>query len=497
LASAQVFNANWDVACGQLPDQVCPAWTLFDNASPENPTISGGALTISTSVNSEHIFYSQTVPSIALPDPFVIEARLRFVSGSFSLPERRPVMVVVATGANTGTSFMIGLDQIFLTVPSGIFDAPGPIATVDTNDAFHTYRIEVTGTGAVQVFYDSVLTLTGSTYFNASNFGPDDLILWGEGSSFTFGTSEWQFVRHNASAVTCACGDGDLDVGEQCDDGNIASGDCCCAACTFEPAANPCTDDANVCTSDECDGAGVCQHAPASGSCDDALFCNGTDTCSGGTCSHTGDPCTGGTECADNCDEAGDTCDDPPGTPCTSDLNACTDDECDGAGVCVNVPNTDPCDDSLFCNGADTCSGGSCGHAGDPCLGGPECADACNETANNCLDLAGTPCTTDPNPCTDDECDGAGTCGHPNNAGPCDDGDACTDPDTCSGGTCGGPAITTCTDGDGCCPAGCDSVNDDDCAAPIPTMSRLGWLLLAGLLSLSMGWALRTRRVVG
>jgi hypothetical protein len=38
------------------------------------------------------------------------------------------------------------------------------------------------------------------------------------------------------------------------------------------------------------------------------------------------------------------------------------------------------CDDGLFCNGVDTCSGGSCGHAGDPCSAG----EICNETADSC-----------------------------------------------------------------------------------------------------------------
>jgi hypothetical protein len=49
----------------------------------------------------------------------------------------------------------------------------------------------------------------------------------------------------------------------------------------------------------------------------------------------------------------------------------------------------------------------------------------------------------------------------------CDDGNACTI-DTCnSPGTCdahcGYSDITVCVDGDGCCPAGCDSTTDSDC----------------------------------
>ena len=52
-------------------------------------------------------------------------------------------------------------------------------------------------------------------------------------------------------------------------------------------------DDFNVCTDEACVG-NVCQYTNNVNSCDDGLYCNGTDTCSGGSCSvHTGSPCPG------------------------------------------------------------------------------------------------------------------------------------------------------------------------------------------------------------
>ncbi|MFN2375180.1 MAG: hypothetical protein ABR538_01500 [Candidatus Binatia bacterium] len=84
---------------------------------------------------------------------------------------------------------------------------------------------------------------------------------------------------------------------------------------------------------------------------------------------------------------------------CSADANVCTDAVCLGLGQpgadffgCAQVNNTVPCNDGLFCNGTDVCSGGTCGHSGNPCLGGGVCGDNCNETADNCFDLAGTPC---------------------------------------------------------------------------------------------------------
>ena len=52
------------------------------------------------------------------------------------------------------------------------------------------------------------------------------------------------------------CGNGVVEMGEPCDDGNIASGDCCTATCQFEPPGISCASDGDLCSSDICDGAG-------------------------------------------------------------------------------------------------------------------------------------------------------------------------------------------------------------------------------------------------
>jgi photosystem II stability/assembly factor-like uncharacterized protein len=250
-------------------------------------------------------------------------------------------------------------------------------------------------------------------------------------------------------ADTCDSGACNLHAGDPCASGTECANTCDEGGTTCNvTAGTSCTDDGEVCTDDECDGAGACAHPANSDSCDDSLYCNGTDTCDSGTCSvHTGDPCIGGAECDDTCDESGDTCNNPSGTACTDDGEVCTDDECDGAGACGHPNNSDPCNDSLFCNGADTCSGGTCSaHAGDPCVGGAECADTCNETADDCNTTSGAPCSSDGDICTDDECDGAGVCGV-DNSDPCDDLIACTTSDTCTAGVCVGDA-TLCIDPD-------------------------------------------------
>src|SRR5262249_58453411 len=108
---------------------------------------------------------------------------------------------------------------------------------------------------------------------------------------------------------------------------------------------------------------------------------------------------------------------------------------------------------------ADGWSGGRCSlHAGDPCAGGGECANLCNEGPQNCFRPNGVPCTSDGNPCTDDQCNGAGACGHPNNSAPCNDGTVCTTGDQCSGGTCSGTPVS-CNDSNPCTVDSCDSLS--------------------------------------
>jgi hypothetical protein len=127
---------------------------------------------------------------------------------------------------------------------------------------------------------------------------------------------------------------------------------------------------------------------------------------------------------------------------------------CDPINGCTAPPinDGDSCDDGLFCNGADTCNAGACsGHAGDPCAGGGECANSCDEGADSCNVTAGTACTDDGLICSTDVCNGSGACTHPaGNAGTvCDAAaDSCELDATCDGVSTACPANVQLPDGD-------------------------------------------------
>jgi hypothetical protein len=121
-------------------------------------------------------------------------------------------------------------------------------------------------------------------------------------------------------------------------------------------------------------------------------------------------------------------------------------DICDVDESCTGVTGSCPanafadtsttCDDSAFCNGADNCNGtGDCSlHAGDPCPG-PDgdgnCAETCDEAADNCL-------------------------ANDTDASACDDGSLCTDGDACSAGACVSGEVEDCDDGILCTEDSCD-----------------------------------------
>ncbi|MEO1271759.1 MAG: hypothetical protein AAFX99_27010, partial [Myxococcota bacterium] len=149
------------------------------------------------------------------------------------------------------------------------------------------------------------------------------------------------------------CGDGSCTqhagtpcaAGELCHEGSQA-----CAECFGD---GDCNDD-NPCTTDRCN-AGICARDNNTVPCNDGLFCNGTDTCQGGSCSvHTGDPCAGAGAL---CDEPSRACLECVGNGDCDDGNPCTD------NICTNNTCTYPNTDGLTCDlprPARACTNGNC-----------------------------------------------------------------------------------------------------------------------------------------
>lgn len=109
------------------------------------------------------------------------------------------------------------------------------------------------------------------------------------------------FTRVTIAYTSGGCqSNGDCDDGEFCtiDTCNVSTGQC-------SYAARNCSD-GNSCTTDSCnESTNHCVNTNNSNSCNDGLYCNGSDTCGGGSCSmHSGNPC-GSPGC---CDETNNNC---------------------------------------------------------------------------------------------------------------------------------------------------------------------------------------------
>src|SRR5947199_98064 len=137
------------------------------------------------------------------------------------------------------------------------------------------------------------------------------------------------------------CGDGVLDPGEQCDDGNVQDGDCCSSTCRFEPATTLCRPAAGGCDVAEfCTGAsGSCpadalqpatvECHPAAGVCDVAETCTGTSPAcpADGKSTAVCRPAAGACDVEEHCDGVSDACPadgfESAGTACSAEADAC------------------------------------------------------------------------------------------------------------------------------------------------------------------------------
>ena len=113
--------------------------------------------------------------------------------------------------------------------------------------------------------------------------------------SDTFSTCSHEMMADNIAVASCLedsipvnCGNGVLDEGEECDDGNTAGGDCCRMNCTLDLPGVRCGDSGDACFDRVCDGGGSCSLEPNSAACDTGDACS-LGRCEEGECRPTGE----------------------------------------------------------------------------------------------------------------------------------------------------------------------------------------------------------------
>lgn len=280
------------------------------------------------------------------------------------------------------------------------------------------------------------------------------------------------FVVSPVHAQIPPCGDGSLDLGEECDEGPATgTADSCCAIdCTFRPAATPCRDTTGECDpADVCSGtSGVCDDVkrtdvcrPAAGVCDIAESCDGVASdCPADAFGATTIECrasAGVCDLAEHCTGGSGAC--PADAKSTASCRASAG-VCDIGEICDGVGNACPADGfvvSTFvcrasagvCDVAEHCTGSSAACPSDTFVAS---AVECRASAGDC-DAA--------EHCTGGGADCPADVAQPDET-PCNDSNVCSINDRCVSGVCGG-FLENCGNGtlDALCAEDCDDGNLD------------------------------------
>jgi hypothetical protein len=199
---AHAAVVTWHATDGTTPDAAVPQWDLVDSASPENPVLAGGVLSLATNALAERMYYSMdgADADFSGQTSYWLEARLRVNTQSLTSGWwRAPVTMGIGFAGGGLAIFELRRDYVYLR--DGDNSRAAFRNDLDTDDDFHTWRMEVLGSTAgstVKVYQDGNLVLSDSSVYN---FGSGDRVFWGDASVIAGGRSEWTYVSTNLAAL--------------------------------------------------------------------------------------------------------------------------------------------------------------------------------------------------------------------------------------------------------------------------------------------------------
>jgi len=204
----------WRASWGVLPDyeRSFALGPIAPGQMPSQPLLTNDYMVIEThgyitaeNQGVERDMYFETTNLVPV-DPLIIEFEVQYVSGTVSQFGRAPIFIGFAIAPHVlGLLGIVG-DGIFLSKDvAERYTSAG----VSTDNAFHSYRIEVdhpmtaaASSNQVRVYQDGSFVMAGpmgGTGGNALTTGPD--IFFGDGTQWAESTQRWRSLRHNAARL--------------------------------------------------------------------------------------------------------------------------------------------------------------------------------------------------------------------------------------------------------------------------------------------------------
>jgi hypothetical protein len=183
LASTLVIDSS--------ANEAKPSWIQSGNWQLTGTVeVAGPVVTLRTGEQEDRSYYMRRDVVLRQDGGLSIEAVVRVLDEDHGSGHRYGVVVGFSTGSEQGNVLGLGRDKVMLWSAT---DEPGPTISVDTDDAFHTYRIEVDRGGAINVWQDGRRILEGWTIAN-QGFGKTPMVYWGDATRLGRGASEWRSV---------------------------------------------------------------------------------------------------------------------------------------------------------------------------------------------------------------------------------------------------------------------------------------------------------------
>ncbi len=401
----------------------CAIWSYTDNMVCDTPSNVGArAAEIVAAANAAGPQSLGVVPqSFAMSPP----SATNFLPGDTS----HTVTATLRDGdGNALSGFTIGLSVISGPGTGNATSGPSPSQSL-------TYSNSIAGNDTIR----ATTTYTVPTGQKFKVAGKQGIVLAGQPTTGTItgtATKSW---------VTPQCGNGMVEGGEECDDGNQVNTDACTNACLNKRCG-----DGYVQSGEQCDDGNqnqndACKNNCTNNVCGDQIVNPDTEECDDGNTVNN-DGCTNlckSPVCGDGIKQTGEQCDDGNQVNTDACTNACENARC---GDGITGPG-EQCDDGNQANN-DTCTN-ACQNArcGDTIVGpGEQCDDGNQVNADGCSNACQLPACGDGIVQSGEQCDDGNQI----------NGDACTN--ACQNARCGdgitGPGEQcddgNLADGDGC-----------------------------------------------